>query len=104
MSSKMTKVSAWAPAVGHIVDVSVVSVIAQLVMEDVSVCRACDSLEYLSQLSIVDLCEFLGEFVKNCLRVHKLKECASRAVFRPRPSCKIVPQTAPLNMSLGAVV
>ena len=76
-------VSAWAPVVARIVDVrwvprskekntagnvrrggswrcvksvtaSVVSVSAQLVMEDVSVCRAYDPLEHLSHLSIVD--------------------------------------------------
>ena len=73
-------VSAWAPAVEHIVDVrwvprskekktagnvrrggswrcvksvtvSVVSVSAQLKMEDVNVCRACDSLLNISAIS-----------------------------------------------------
>ena len=73
---KDVMVSAWAPAVGHIVDVrwvpritrktrrwrcvesvtvSVVSVSAQLVMEDMSVCRACDPLDHLSHHSTVDL-------------------------------------------------
>ena len=33
--------------------VSVVSVSAQLMMEDVNECRACDSLKYLSHLSTV---------------------------------------------------
>ena len=45
------------------VTVSVASVSAQLVMEDMNVCRACDSLEYVSHLRIVDLCDFLGVIV-----------------------------------------
>ena len=55
------------------VTVSVVSVSAQLVMEDVNVCRACDSLKYLSHLGIVDLCDFLEVIVKTCLLVRQLE-------------------------------
>ena len=46
------------------VTASVVSVSAQLVMEDVNVCRACDPRKYLSHLSKVDLCDFLKVIVK----------------------------------------
>ena len=61
--------------------VSVVSVSAQLMMEDVSVCRACDSLEYPSHLSTVDLCDFLGVVVKET----PTQECASRVMFSKIP-------------------
>ena len=106
---KDVMVSAWAPAVGHIVDVrwvpritrktrrwrcvesvtvSVVSVSAQLVMEDMSVCRACDPLDHLSHLSMA--CDFLGVVEKIVFWCTNSKESASRVMFRPRHSCTLV--------------
>ena len=56
----------------------------------------------MPHLSIVDLCDFLGVIVKKTVVwCTNSKECASRVMFRPRPSCTIVPQTGPLHMSLG---
>ena len=58
------------------VAVRVVSGGAQLVMEDENVCLACDPVEHLEHLSIVNIRDFLGVIVKivraqTCLLVHQ---------------------------------
>ena len=69
------------------------SVSAQLMMKDVNVCRACDSLKYLSHLSIVELCDFLGVIIKKRLMVHQLKSvhpesCSANPVWDRKRSMR----------------